>query len=106
MKTKTGVKLSGLKIQMRPVLMGADAVWKKHGHELTITETDGGVHSPRSLHPYGYAVDIRSGYWWGYNQDTVKRMCKELQDALGHDYQVIKHTTHVHVEWEKAKELI
>ena len=37
MKVKYGVKLAGLKIQMRFVLKEAEAVWKEYGQECVIT---------------------------------------------------------------------
>lgn len=99
MKTKIGVKLSDLKIEMRPVLVAADKIWKKHGKELVITCTGGGVHSPGSLHPYGYAVDKRIRY---FTTEVKLNVARELREALGKDYDVIVHKTHIHVEYQKV----
>lgn len=97
MKTKPGVIIAGLKIEMRKVLMVADKIWKEHGQELVITSGLDGVHSPGSLHPYGYALDLRSRYF-------VKARCPlvvvDLKEQLGNDYDVIVHSTHIHVEYD------
>jgi len=45
MKIKKGVNIQGIKIEMRPVLVHADKVWKNHGRELAITSGMEGEHS-------------------------------------------------------------
>jgi len=98
MKVKTGVALAGLKIYMRKVLTVADHVWTAHGRELVVTSTTDGVHSPGSLHPYGYAVDLRSRY---FTADEIKVVAAELRGLLGTRYDVVVHKTHIHVEYDE-----
>ena len=100
---KEGVSLVGLQIQMRPVLMGAESIWKSHGREEGVTVTAGtdGTHSAGSLHPYGYALDLRTHYW---EKPEISKVAIELQDALGDDYDVIIHSTHIHCEYQRVLE--
>ena len=105
MRIKDGVVMTGLQLPMRLALIAADQIWREHGHELTVTEGTGGEHSAGSLHYYGYAVDLRASENWGYEQDDVGDMVKKLKQALGGDYNVIVHKSHVHVEWDAAKRL-
>lgn len=95
MKCKKGVTLYGLQLSMRKVLICADTIWRHTGRELVITETVGGVHSPGSLHPYGYAVDLRTRY---FTQLQKKGVVKKLRELLPSNYRVIEHPTHIHVE--------
>lgn len=100
MKIKEGVILAGLQIKMRLVLIRADVLWSENGEELVITETLGGVHSPGSLHPYGYAVDLRTRY---FKPENVPAIAAQLKKRLGANYDVVIHKTHIHVEYDKAK---
>ncbi len=97
MKVKSGVKLAGLKLEMRKVLVEADKLWKAHNQELVVTSTLDGVHSAGSLHPYGYAVDLRTRYF-----DTAEYnvLAGELRLMLGDKYDVIVHYSHIHVEYD------
>lgn len=98
MKTKYGVKLFGLQLPMRKVLKYAEEVWKQHNQELWITCTVGSVHSAGSLHPYGYAVDLRSRY---FTSDVKYIVAEKLRRKLGKDYQVLVRKDHIHVEYQK-----
>jgi len=99
MKVKDGVLLSGLNIKMRPVLIAADKVWSEYGHELVITSTNDGVHSPGSLHYYGYAVDLRTHY---FDAETVRKVHRDLSLHLHQKgFVVILHSTHIHVEYRR-----
>jgi len=95
MKVKSGVKLVGLQLEMRKILIEADKIWKDRGQELVITSTTDGVHSPGSLHPYGYAIDLRTRYFDAVDHQAIALI---LQTKLGSKYDVIVHRTHIHVE--------
>lgn len=97
MKVKDGVLLFGLQLEMREVLIEADIVYKKHGQELVVTSTTDGVHSPGSMHPYGYAIDFRT---WYFDSEEQIKVRDELADALGDMYDVVLETTHLHVEYD------
>ena len=100
MKIKEGVSLIGLKIEMRKVLMVASALWKQNGQELVITAGTDGVHSPSSMHYYGYALDFRSRY---FTEEQKKEIVQSLRILLGDLYDVVEHSTHIHVEYDKSK---
>jgi len=97
MQIKDGVIIQGLQIEMRKVLIAADKLWKEFGEELVITAALDGVHSAGSLHYYGYAVDLRSRY---FPEEDKHVIAKRLQAALGSDYDVIVHSSHIHVEYD------
>jgi len=95
MKIKDSASLQGLQIEMRPVLIAADAIWKKHGKELVVTSGTDGAHSAGSLHYYGLALDFRTRY---FDAETKALVAKELRNHLPSFYHVVDHDTHIHVE--------
>lgn len=94
---KNGAQMIGLQIEMRPVLVIANRMWKKYKQELVITEGTGGTHSAGSLHYYGYALDFRTRY---FDKPIQKKIRDELALALGSQYDVILHSSHIHVEYD------
>jgi len=101
MKLKHGVSLVGLHLPMRKVLIEAERIWKAHGKELVVTSGLDGQHSARSLHYYGYAVDLRTRY---FDTVTTMKVANELRSALGEKYQVIVERNHIHVEYDEILE--
>jgi len=97
MKIKKGVIIPGLKIRMRTVLIHAERIWEKHGQELVVTAGLDGVHSAGSLHYYGLALDFRTRY---FDKTVATSVANELRRILGADYQVVKHKSHIHVEYD------
>ncbi len=99
MKLKKGVELAGLDLRMRPVLIAAEEIWKGLGRKegVTITCTRGDVHSAGSLHPYGLALDLRIRY---FSKTKQTRAFELLKIALGNSFDVILHSTHIHVEYD------
>lgn len=97
MKIKEGANISGISLKLRPALIAADKLWKEHGEELVVTSGLDGTHSAGSLHYYGLAVDFRTRYWDTEEQRIVGQ---ELREVLGEDYDVIVHSTHIHVEYD------
>lgn len=99
MKLKHGINLFGLQEVMRPVLIAAETIWMDHGQSdgVTVTSTVEGVHSARSLHPFGKAVDLRVRY---FPPDEVDDVADDLRIALGKAYDVINFGSHIHVEYD------
>jgi len=100
MKIKDGAILAGLDIKMRPALIVADSLWKELNQELVVTEGLGGTHSAGSLHYYGLAIDLRTHY---FPKDRHKDVAEELRQrllAISIRFQVILHSTHIHVEYD------
>jgi hypothetical protein len=100
MKIKSGVDMSGLRIEMRAPLKIADRLWRERGQELVVTSALDGEHSAGSLHYFGYALDFRTRY---FDEQTVKELADNLRNKLGSHYDVIIHSTHMHVEYEYIK---
>jgi len=96
---KDGVQLAGLDIRMRPVLIEADKIWRRYGQELVVTAGLDGTHSAGSLHYYGLALDFRTRYFTLQEKDVV---FAELKESLSVEYDIIKETTHIHVEYDKG----
>jgi len=97
LRIKDGVSLAGLKKEMRIALIEADDIWKQHGQDLWVTEYMGGEHSAGSLHYGGYALDLRTRY---FGDSEARVVSAKLREALGGDYDVVLHTTHLHVEFD------
>ncbi len=97
MKVKDGVILAGLDIRMRPALMFADAIWKEYDQELVVTSALDGVHSSSSLHYYGLALDFRTHY---FSPEEALAVSVDLRECLGDLYDVVLHSTHIHVEYD------
>jgi hypothetical protein len=98
-KIKDGVNIWGLEKVMQRVLKEADEIWSDYGEELVITSARDGIHSAGSLHYYGLAVDLRTRY---FSEQDKQRVFEELKDVLGWEYDVILHSTHIHVEHQKS----
>ncbi len=102
MQVKSGVILAGLKLEMRSILITADALWIAHKRSegVTVTSALNGIHSAKSLHPYGYAVDLRTNY---FERDEAIQLSGELLRTLRQInpyYDVIVETDHIHAEYD------
>jgi len=95
MEIKDDASLAGLSLRMRPVLIGAEKVWKLAGQELCVTCGLDGTHSAGSMHYYGLAVDLRTRY---FSETEKKHVFTALKKELGAGYDVVIHGTHIHVE--------
>jgi hypothetical protein len=96
MKIKEGVVLAGLQPEMRSVLIAAESIWDGHHKELVVTCGLDGTHSAGSMHYYGYALDLRTNYFTEREQFSVS---EALEKALGENYYVLLHSTHIHVHY-------
>ena len=97
MEIKEGASLHGLNVAMRSVLLEAERIWKNHGQELVVTCGTDGTHSAGSMHYYGYALDLRTRYFDGPEQRAVHG---DLRARMGLAYDVVMHSTHIHVEYK------
>ena len=99
MKIKAGVIIQGLDLAMRPVLVEASRIWREYKQELVVTAALDGEHSAGSLHYYGLALDLRSRDFVEFEDESV---AQDLRVALGPDFDVIVHKSHIHVEFQRA----
>lgn len=102
MDIKAGVNIWGLDFKMRKVLIEADKVYKKYSKELVITSARDGIHSARSLHYFGYAVDLRTNF---FTAEQIPLVLKDLKAALGADYDALFEGDHFHVEYKIGEQI-
>lgn len=102
MRVKKGVRVSGLQPEMRRVLVVFESIFKSYGvaHGITITSTNDSVHSAGSLHPYGYAVDLRRWSVNGKINGKLKQIIHKAEFQLGSRYDIILEKTHIHIEFD------
>jgi len=96
------VRMKGLKVEILLALLVMEQVFDKYHLGTIITagteiydKNGKRIHMIGSLHDTGYAVDLRSKHipdacWTTFLSD--------LRNALGVEYQVIIHDTHLHIE--------
>ena len=96
MQIKNGVIMAGLRLPMRRVLIEAEKILLLMDKELVITSALDGTHSPGSLHYYGYALDLRTRH---LEDKEVEKFADNLFQRLSSNYRVIRHSTHLHVEY-------
>lgn len=96
---KEGVQLTQLHRRLVLALPTILAVMEIHGSDTTITSGRDGVHSEGSLHYTfpGRAIDLRI-----WHLDDAAATVKDLQLALGPDFDVVLEDTHIHVELDPA----
>ncbi len=126
MKRKdSSISLIGLVPEMRQVLTIVDKVWKQNGKEAVITagtEAFKGnkfIHSVGSLHPFGKALDFRTNhftiprtiydinvpYTAKINREKIRIIVARVKAALGKDYDVVVHLSHLHIEYDPKPEV-
>lgn len=69
------------------------------GRGVVVTSVLDGRHMVGSKHYEGNAFDLRT---WIYSDSEVSVFVRELQRALGVDYDVIKEVDHIHVEYDQG----
>ena len=100
MKLKPGVSVMGIKPEMLVGLMVAKSVYDEIGAELIVTSVCDGVHSKKSLHYMGCAVDLRIRHITAAQAETVVHM---LEKALPNDFFVLLESTHIHLSWRPTR---
>lgn len=114
LRVKPGVSLKEIKPQVLLGLLMFHSVAAKlfPGKELTVTSVSDSQHGPNSLHPKGYAVDIRSK---NFSTEEKYKLLREATAALGAEFDLIlesegKPYEHFHLEWDpkstKASKLL
>ncbi|MBA7495086.1 hypothetical protein ES702_05665 [subsurface metagenome] len=94
MLLKTGVDISRLNREIRRALGTISVIFWKYGHELVITSTYEGDHSPGSLHYSNDAVDIRAPV------NRAGEIFAEIRELLGVDFDVVDEVDHIHIEYD------
>jgi len=107
---KQGASLNGLKPEMRPCLIMAEALFRKYAVSCIVTSGTDGVHSAGSLHYYGYALDFRTRHL-GNRKKQETEIANKLRDGLREFeekreggakgvWAVVLESTHIHVQFK------
>lgn len=95
---KEGVRSRDLRRRMRPALLIVDSVLAGMNRRFTVTCTADGDHSPTSLHPWGFAFDVRTRHMSITQQ---RKALQEIEDRFkSTPYEIVFHTTHFHIEYD------
>lgn len=95
-KWKKGVRARDLQPVMRRALLIVDKVFEKYKKDLTVTCTGDGDHSTTSLHPWGYAFDVRTR---NLSKKIKLKIYKEIEILFKKTpFEIIFHSTHFHIE--------
>jgi len=92
---KPGVISTGAQAPIWWAISQAESVWSRYGAPLVVTSLLEGQHVRNSLHPYGMAADLRI---WNLPSGAAGQAARELQQALGADFQVMLESDHIHIE--------
>ena len=97
-KTKSGVKINGLKPEMVMGLVVTEGYFNGNGiPDMTVTSAVDGVHGFGSLHYVGYAVDVRT---WEILNELLPKFTGGLSEALGPEFDVVLESDHIHIEFQ------
>lgn len=91
------VKIAGLQPEALLGMLVADGIFRHIGLPCVITSVTGGKHMKGSLHPKGFAFDIRTR-----SLSTTNKvfLLSELTNSLPNDFDVIDESDHIHVEFD------
>jgi hypothetical protein len=97
LRIKKGVRILGMKTEILFACIIAEGIFAQYGVPCVITEGTEGKHTPHSHHKKGLAVGFRTRM---VPAELHEELAERLEKALGDEFQVILHTTHIHVEYD------
>lgn len=97
LQIKKGVSVAGMRPEMFLAILIAHAIYLSLGYTLTLTAVTDGKHSSGSLHYVGLAIDIRIR---NVPAELLSGIITKLKAALGSEYDIILHSTHIHIEFQ------
>lgn len=100
MKFKKGVKVYGVRPELLLAIMVAEKVYEKNSLEFTITSINDGKHSRNSLHPFGFAFDLRTRHIAPDRQHMIR---DEIANSLTDEYDVVLEDDHIHLEYDRKE---
>lgn len=92
---KEGVDVIGLNTIMWKMIYDIKPLFDKESVDLVITSALDGTHRDHSKHYSGLAVDIRTR-----DLNDPKIMLKHLKTFLSNSFDVVYHSTHIHIEYD------
>ena len=96
---KKGVDKSNIKNVMRQAIIVSADVYNTFGKKLVITSCCEGNHNASSLHPFGYALDLRTFYF--KNKQTKLAVTDLIRKKLGSSFYVVLEKDHIHIQYNK-----
>jgi uncharacterized protein YcbK (DUF882 family) len=100
-KLKLGASIAGLQPEMAVALVVVSGVYERLGvSEVVITSGTDGIHSPKSRHYLGFALDFRTR-----NVPLAQRdeLAKQIKKALGQDFFVLLESDHLHIDFRPRR---
>lgn len=103
MQRKSGVTLGGIRPELVMAALLLDSLWQREfGFEATITSCTDGQHGVHSLHPKGYAIDLRTR---NLDPGEVPLLKAKVLDILGPEFDVVlehlgEPEEHLHAEFD------
>jgi hypothetical protein len=92
-----GPSMKGIQPEILAVIPIAHAIVQQWGKDLIITTGTDGVHMKGSKHYEGLALDLRTRHLIPAARVAFS---DELTKALGREYDVVLHKSHLHVEFD------
>ena len=94
---KETVRLQGLKPEAVPILIVANEVYSSMGYDCIVTSVTDSQHTAKSLHPFGYSVDLRTKH---VPCEKHAAIAKEIATRLGPQYDCVLESDHIHCEFD------
>ena len=95
LKFKEGVSIFGLQPEILWAIDRATEVFAQFGRDCVVTSARGDVHSRKSRHYSGLAVDLRIRHL-----GNPQAVADGLAQKIGEAFDVVLESTHIHVEYD------
>ncbi len=89
------VDIRNIQPEINLAIQVAHEIYQMYGCDLVITSVVDGQHMQGSLHPKGFAVDLRLPDMYG-----TMPVVMDLTDALGDQFDIIAEVDHIHIEFD------
>jgi hypothetical protein len=95
---KPGVRITGIRNEMIFAHVTVASIYADEGYDCIVTAGTDGSHSRGSEHYKGDALDYRTRHIDDHL--ALDRIVRRVRDALGAEFDVVKESTHLHVEFD------
>jgi len=108
---KKGVTFFGIQPEMVFAHFFIKEVFDRHGIECIPTSVTGKKHGTRSLHPIGYAEDLRTKHIKGDDRaETLKNLLSDLKKEVPQCDFILEHVgmiqEHIHAEYDDKDDVV